>query len=216
MTPGTRLIGYVRCSTDEQGASGLGLEAQETRLRKTCEAEGWDLLEIRRAVVSGGTHRPKVLTSILDDVEAGRADGLIVSHIDRLTRRMRDFEEYVSWASEGGYQLVVLDPYRVDTSSPTGLFVARILVAAGELERDNASARTKGAMAAKRARGERIGRPLECSAADRRTITALRSEGLSLQRIADRLNAAGSRRKSGAPWAAKSVQRVLNSPNGDA
>jgi DNA invertase Pin-like site-specific DNA recombinase len=205
-----RLIGYVRCSTEEQGRSGLGLEAQEAAIRGALQACD-ELVEIRSAVVSGGERRPKVLRSIMEDIEAGHADGLMVSHLDRLTRSMRDFEDLVQWSTDGGHALVVLEPFPIDTSQPGGMFLARVLMAGAEFERGLASRRTRVAIEAKRARGERIGRPLECSAADLTLILKLRDEGLSLSAIARRLNQEGRQRPRGGAWSHTQVRRVLGS-----
>jgi DNA invertase Pin-like site-specific DNA recombinase len=51
------VVGYVRVSTDEQGANGAGLDAQKTAIRSECERRGWKMLRIEADVLSARTMR---------------------------------------------------------------------------------------------------------------------------------------------------------------
>src|ERR1700710_142122 len=92
----TRWIGYVRVSDDEQAASGLGLLAQEERIRVAVVVDGDELVEVIRDEGESGEnlHRPGI-TKALAMIAAGEADGLIVARIDRLSRSVRDFVDLV-------------------------------------------------------------------------------------------------------------------------
>ena len=46
LTPGTRVVGYVRVSTVEQADSGAGMEAQRAAIRVACEQRGWELVRV--------------------------------------------------------------------------------------------------------------------------------------------------------------------------
>lgn len=211
MTPkhGTRLIAYRRCSTEEQEGSGLGLAAQLAAIQRACEYEGYELVGDEIAVVSGKVQSPPALRSAMDRVEAGEADGIIVSHLDRLYRSSGGFERIIEWSQAGGHAIVVLDP-RIDTSEPMGLLIARIGMAFAELERGLISARTKRAMAEKAKRGEPVGRPHETDPAHRDLILKLKAEGMSNGAIARELGARGLTRRSGAAWHSEQVRRVLS------
>ena len=215
MTPakGTRLIAYRRCSTEEQEGSGLGLAAQLAAINRACEYEGYQLAGDEVAVVSGGVKSPPALRRAMDRVEAGEADGIIVSHLDRLYRSAGGFERIIEWAQNGGHAIVVLDP-RIDTSEPMGLLIARIGMAFAELERGLISARTKRAMAVKRERGELMGRPQETDPEQRELILKLKAEGMTNNAIARELNERGLKRRKGAAWHHEQVRRVLSQARG--
>lgn len=94
MTPTTNtpVIGLVRVSTDEQEASGAGLDAQESLIRARCEQRGWNLTEIVRESASGKTlaKRPElqsILARLEDTSDAERPRALVVAKMDRLARR---------------------------------------------------------------------------------------------------------------------------------
>lgn len=210
MTRGTRLIGYLRCSTDKQEDSGLGLAAQRAAIERECDRQGWELADVRQAVVSGGVKDPAVLRSVREAIEAGEAAGLIVSHLDRLFRSAKGFEDLIDWAERGKYAVVILDP-RIDTTDPMGLVMARVGMAFAEYERKRISKRIKDALAAKKANGGQLGRPLEVSAEDRDYVIRRWREGAGMKQIARELNAAGRLRVAGGQWGHQQVGRLLRS-----
>lgn len=203
-----RLIAYLRVSTEEQAELGYGLDAQELELRRTFEFRGWELHElIRDEGVSGATLERPGLARALRAIAKGEADGLVVTKLDRLTRSVVDFGELLEWLDEAQATLVALD-VNVDTSTPGGRMIAQIIVVIAEWERETIAARTKAGLAAKRAQGKPTGRP---SVADRpelaERIRGLRDAGLTLQAIADQLNADGIPTSRGAAlWRPSSVQ----------
>ena len=52
---GTKVVGYIRVSTDEQGDSGAGLEAQRAAIAAEAKRRGWHLVEILEDTASGKT-----------------------------------------------------------------------------------------------------------------------------------------------------------------
>lgn len=202
------MLAYLRVSTDEQATSGLGLEGQEAMLRRAFDYRGWERVDtIRDEGISGSTLERPGLFSALERIAGGEADGLVVAKLDRLTRSVRNFCELVDWFEEAEAGLVVLDP-EVDTSNTYGRAMAHVMVTFAELERGMIADRTRAALAAKRERGEQIGLP---SVSDEpglvERIQELRASGLSLQKIADKLNAADVPTMRGAVmWRPSSVQ----------
>ncbi|MEA2255570.1 MAG: hypothetical protein QOG35_1615 [Solirubrobacteraceae bacterium] len=207
------MVAYVRVSTDEQALSGLGLEGQEAALQRAADYRGFELVDVARDEgVSGSTIEREGLGWALQLIADRQADGLLVAKLDRLTRSMRDFCEVVDWFEEAEAALVVLEP-DVDTSTSSGRAVAHVMVAFAEMERRMIGDRTRAALAAKRERGEAIGRP---ALADRpelvSRIKAMREtgDGMSYQAIADQLTAEGVPTARGAArWSASSVQVTL-------
>lgn len=199
-TPNTPVIGYARVSTDEQGDTGAGLDAQEHAIRAACEARGWQLTQIIREVASGATTaRRPALRDVLDRLE--QPDGptaLVVAKLDRLTRSVADGARLFERSKAKGWAIVALD-LGVDTTTPAGELVANVMVAVGQWERRTISDRTKVALAQKRRQGVRLGRPpsidqskrpAEAKAMKRalKVMRPLRAEGRSYRTIAQALN----------------------------
>src|SRR3954469_2131644 len=112
-----RMIGYCRVSTDEQALSGLGLADQEKRIREMAKPHGWRIVQmIRDEGLSAGTLDRAGLYRALGQLAAGRADGLVVAKLDRLTRSTVDFGLLLEWFKDSGRTLILLD-LGVDTST---------------------------------------------------------------------------------------------------
>jgi DNA invertase Pin-like site-specific DNA recombinase len=188
-----RALGYTRVSTDEQGTSGAGLEAQRRSIRREAKHRGWTLVEIYEDVASGKSMKRRPgLDEALASLAAGGGDLLVVSKLDRLSRSVSDFARFMEErARKNGWELVVLD-LGVDTSTPTGEMFANMMVTLAQWERRIIGERTKDGLAAKRAQGVRLGRPAVLPPATVRRIRNLRSRGHSFAEIARRLNADGT------------------------
>jgi len=215
-TTTTRAIGYLRVSTDEQAMSGLGLAAQSHTITRAIEARGWTLAEVMTDDgKSGGTMSRPALMTALDALDAGTADVLVVAKIDRLSRSVLDYARITERSRRNGWSIVALD-VDVDTSTPTGGLMANMTAAIAEWERQIISVRTIEALAAKRAAGARLGRPVELADGVRARIAAERAAGRTLQAIADALTADGITGARGGKWSPSTVRRVLVSLDLDA
>ena len=87
----TQAVGYCRVSTEEQGKSALGLQAQEQAIRVFCEREGITLVRMYTEVESGGVsvHERPGLRSARTHARRMRAP-VVVSRLDRLSRDVED------------------------------------------------------------------------------------------------------------------------------
>jgi DNA invertase Pin-like site-specific DNA recombinase len=112
---------------------------------------------------------------------------LVVAKLDRLSRSMLDFTTVMATASKQGWALVALD-CAVDTTTPAGEAMANVLATFAQFERRLIGQRTREALAAKRASGVRLGRPVSLPSAVSKRIAAERKAGRSLAAIADMLN----------------------------
>lgn len=205
-----KAIGYLRVSTDEQGDSGLGLDAQRAAIEAEATRRGWAPVCIAADVASGksmsGRHE---LAAALDALDKGRADVLIVAKLDRLARSLIDFASIMERARRRGWAIVCLD-LGTDTSSATGELTAHVLAAFAQHERRLISERTRDALRVKKARGARLGRPVVLADDVRARIAAERAEGRSLRAIAEGLNAdAVPTAQGGARWYGSTVRSVL-------
>ena len=177
-----------------QGRGSLypDLDAQETAIRGECERRGWALREVVRdeGVSAKSLDRPG-LREAMERIADGEAVGLIASKLDRLSRSVVDFGVLLDWFEGAGATLVALD-LGLDTSTPGGRLVANVFASVAEWERDTIAARTREGLAAARAQGRTISRH---AVADnpklRDRIVRMRERGMTLQAIADRLNAEG-------------------------
>ncbi len=157
-------IGYTRVSTDEQATSGAGLDAQWAMITAEAEQRAW-------TIVAWHTDEGVSGSKPADDRPAGHAAleamrnrdaaTLLVAKSDRLTRSVLDLAGLVARADREGWELTACD-HTIDTSTPAGRFTTTIMGGVAELEREQIGARTREALAARRAAGVRLGRARVC------------------------------------------------------
>ena len=203
-----RAIGYMRVSTEEQGDSRAGLEAQEAMIRETAAYKRWEIVDIRQDISSGASMKKRTqLGSVLQDLKSGKADVLIVAKLDRLSRSVMDFATIMEMAQKEGWSLSVLD-LDVDTSTTNGELIMNIMVSLAQWERRIIGDRTRSALAALKARGVKLGRKSGVDPETLKVINMLRSADLSYQKIADALNEQGIQGGQGGKWHATTVRRL--------
>jgi DNA invertase Pin-like site-specific DNA recombinase/peptidoglycan hydrolase-like protein with peptidoglycan-binding domain len=203
-----RAVGYASVQ-QANGSETESLESQAEAINRLCESRGWELLHVVRDVENGhpkGLERPGLLYA-LERVAEGEASCLVVSELERLSRSAADLGRIVEWIEERDGRLVAID-LRLDTGSAQGRLTARTLVAVGEWEGRRIADQTRKGLAAARARRATTGRPaVEDLPALKEHIVMMRNEGMTLQAIADRLNAEGvPTLRGGSEWRPSSVQ----------
>jgi DNA invertase Pin-like site-specific DNA recombinase len=204
------MFGYCRVSTEEQAEKRNGLEAQRTTIDAEAERRGWAVEHYTDAGVSGKVIGPQ-LREVLQLLARGQGDGLVVAKLDRLSRSIVNATNIIEAAQTQGWSLVVLD-LGVDLTTAAGRMVAMNLVNFAQYERELISERTKAGLAAKRARGERIGRPRQAPPGIVRRIVMDRNTGLSFAKIATTLAAEGILSPTGrSTWQASTVRRIYAS-----
>lgn len=207
-----RAIAYTRVSSEEQAASGLGLEAQRAKVLEEIARRGWELaaLEVDDGYSAKSLDRPGIRRA-LEELKAHRADALVVAKLDRLSRSLLDFAGLMETSRRQGWALVALD-LAVDTATPSGEMLASVLATFAQFERRLIGQRTADALAVLKARGQRLGRPVLLPESVRRRIVRLRARGWSLPRIAEALNAEGVPcAQGGRQWWPATVAAVLRS-----
>jgi DNA invertase Pin-like site-specific DNA recombinase len=218
----TKVVGYVRVSTDDQARSGLGLAAQRAAIADEARRRGWELVRVYEdAGTSAKTveHRPG-LKAALDAVEGGQANGLVVSKIDRLSRSVVDFANLMARSRKKGWELVALDQ-GLDTTTPVGVMTANMLAVFAQFERDLIAERTADGLAEARKKGtwksrrgntvSHLGRYAPVAPAIAERIVAMSQGGASLNKIARTLTAEGVPTSVGGPrWYASVVKRVVD------
>ena len=200
------VVAYLRVSTAEQAA---GLDAQRETLSTEANARGWTPTYVTDRGVSGSVrpdNRP-ALGPALADLDA-RGGVLMVHRFDRVSRSLADLASLLDRAQRRGWTLLVTDAAGLDLSSPTGRMVAGVLGSVAAFERDLIRARTREALAARKAAGVRLGRPRQLAPAVAARIRARRSAGATLWAIAAELNAAGITTPTGRAWTHATVRKV--------
>lgn len=208
----TRAVAYIHVSTSEQVDSGAGLAAQRKAVTDEVARRGWELQEvIEDAGFSASSLDRPGLTEALGRLDSRRADVLVVSKLDRLSRSVGDFSNIVDRSRRRGWQLVLMD-LGLDTTTAAGELVANVVASTSQYERRLIGIRTKEALAAKKAAGVRLGRPSTLPPQVLISLIEQRQAGLSLPVIARALNEAGTpTAHGGARWHPSTVAAVLKS-----
>lgn len=206
---GRLAIGYVRVSTVDQVVNGVSLDAQRARLEEEASRRGWGLEIVADEARSGADDDRLGLQDALTRLDAGEADALMVTRLDRMTRSVAGLSAILGRAQRHEWDVVMLSP-AIDTTDPAGRFTTAILACAAQYERDLIGQRTREALAHKKAQGEQLGRRRNVDAEVVARIHAQRAAKKSLRAIADQLNAEGvPTAQGGARWHASTVSAVL-------
>lgn len=147
---GGRFVSYLRVSTDRQGRSGLGLDAQRATVAAHLNGGSWSLIAEFVEVESGRNADRPELARALALCRAHRA-ALVVAKVDRLARS----QAFLSNLLTAGVDVRFCDLPQIE--GPTGRFLLQQMMSVAELEAGLISARTKAALAAAKARGQRLG-----------------------------------------------------------
>lgn len=215
------LVAYVRVSTDRQGKSGLGLEAQRALIASFAQANGFELVEEFEEIQTGKgldalERRPQLAAALA--AARKRKCPVVVAKLDRLSRD-------VAFISGLMAQRV---PFLVaELGEGVDPFVLHLYAALAEKERALISARTKAALGRLKAKGTRLGNPtnlfeasLKGAATNRREaqvlaenvrpiIASIKASGItSLRGIAAELNARRVETARGGMWTATHVKRI--------
>ena len=214
-------IAYYRVSTKRQGQSGLGMEAQQAAVMRHVESTRGKLIGSFNEVESGRKNDRPQLKSAL--VAAKKTNAIvIIAKLDRLGRRASYILRLID---ESGVNFHICDMPNADKLTIT------ILAAVAEREAENISTRTKAALAAKKARGAKLGNPRLDEARKKairsnRKLDKARQDGIreiiseivtkgrvtTHKAIADCLNARGIPTARGGQWHTTTVRRLIPMP----
>lgn len=218
--PSGKFVAYYRVSTQRQGRSGLGLDAQRSAVRGFLNGGDWSLIAELTEVESGKVNDRRELQHAL---AACRVHGatLLIAKLDRLSRDAH----FLLGLDKAGVEFLA-----VDMPNANRLTVG-IMALVAQQEREAISQRTKAALAAARARGVTLGNPANLSNREegtrrssraRKEIATARARDLApillslqgagfvaLRTIAEELNCRAVPAARGGAWSASQVSRVL-------
>ncbi|MFI4977377.1 MAG: recombinase family protein [Solirubrobacterales bacterium] len=221
-----RVVGYTRCSTDEQAVDGVSLATQLGRIEAWCEVADAELVEV---IEDGGVSGTRPLAdrpggarvaSLLAARNPG-VDAVVVARLDRLGRDASEALSCLRKFASGSVGLVSIAE-RIDLSTPQGRAMAQVTFVFAELERALIAQRTSDALAELRSRGQvygpvpyglrRHGDSLIAHDAEQAVLARMRRlkrKGKSYDAIAKSLNRSGTPAKKGGSWFASSVRSAL-------
>ena len=213
-----KFVAYYRVSTEKQGRSGLGLEAQKEAVSSYIASTSDKLIASFQEIESGtNNERPELKAAL--DVAKRKGAKLIVAKLDRLGRKASYILRLID---ESGVEFHICDQPDADKLTIT------ILAAVAEREAENTSIRTKAALSVRKAQGVKLGNPNVKAAQalgakanvkakqDRlATIQPIIREIISkgrvdtLKGIAECLNARGVSTPRKAQWSITQVRRAI-------
>lgn len=218
---------YVRQSLDKTGKEAA-VERQEASCRDFAAAKDWAVGRVYRdnsISASSGKVRPE-FEQLLADIANGTVQNVIVWHLDRLTRSMKDLTRVIEAGQARRVNIACVHGTSLDLGDPTGVAVATILTAIAAMEVQHKGNRQKAAnqQRAKNGHAHWIRRPfgyhregdvvtvVPAEAAALRDAADKVLAGVTLTSIAKDLNAAGSTSTAGRPWNVTSLRRALINP----
>ena len=214
MTSQSPAIAYLRVSTDRQGRSGLGLEAQREAVARYAADARLELvgefLEVETGKGANALNKRPQLLAALTKAKKRKAK-LVLAKLDRLARNVH----FISGLMETGVDFAVADMPNADR------FQLHLFAALAEKEAEVISHRTKAALAAAKARGTVLGKNGKVlakrnkAAAEKRLepiagrLAAMLEEGKSIRQIVDELNNDGVSSPAGGKWHPANLHRAL-------
>jgi DNA invertase Pin-like site-specific DNA recombinase len=205
MVPATgeamRAVGYASVN----GTGTAELDAQRQAIARCAKRLGLDLVEVVREKEpeKGKALDRAGLSYAIERIAAGDASCIVVTGLDRLSRSVAELGTIVQWLERNEVRLVAVD-LDLDTASPAGRATANALASVAGWERERISERTRKGLAAARSKRHQAAGDW---AAIRKRIAGMRADGMTLQAIADVLNAEGvPTPRGGAEWRPSSVQ----------
>jgi DNA invertase Pin-like site-specific DNA recombinase len=153
-----KAVGYIRVSTEDQVKEGISLDAQKAKIEAYAAINDLELLGIiRDGGASGKSLDREGIVRLLELVEGGNVEAVIVYKLDRLSRRTLDTLSLIENFDGKGIAFHSISE-KVDTKSATGKFFLTIISAVAQMERDMIAERTRDALKHKRQKGEWSGR----------------------------------------------------------
>jgi DNA invertase Pin-like site-specific DNA recombinase len=216
-TTPTQAIAYYRVSTQKQGRSGLGLEAQRTTVQNYCAANHLSIIA-EYTEVESGRHNKRVQLALALAESKRIGSRLVIAKLDRLSRSA----SFTMALKDAHVDFVACD------YPDMGTLMIGIIASMNQNEAEKTSERTRDALAAAKRRGVKLGNPehltpaamakgramnrqMAIDAYSKLTsyIGMLRAEGMGYLAIAKRLNADGYVTRNGKQFTASTIFRMI-------
>lgn len=215
-----RFITYLRVSTDRQGRSGLGLDAQRTAVANHIAEKGEIVSEFIEIESGKKNDRPQLALALAEARRVGAV--LLIARLDRLARNVA----FIANLLEGGVEIAAADMPEANR------FLLHVMAAVAEHEARMISDRTRAALMAAKQRGVSLGWAMPSRTGEQRRaaqagamsnahkadqhaahvwpiIRQFLNQGASLRAIAAELNSRGVRTARGGNWYATTVRNSI-------
>jgi DNA invertase Pin-like site-specific DNA recombinase len=201
--PPPRVLGYASVPEGRGERSRAELRQQAGEIASECRRRGLHLLAIVRERQHQRPLERPGLGYALGRIAAGEADGLVVAELCRITHSVPELGRLLEWLASHDARFVAAG-HRLDTEEEAGRLAVQTIVEVSRWERQRLVERTRNGMRAARRKGP-------ASVADypqlNQRIARMRAAGMTLQSIADQLNAEGiATVRGGTKWRPSSVQ----------
>jgi peptidoglycan hydrolase-like protein with peptidoglycan-binding domain/DNA invertase Pin-like site-specific DNA recombinase len=203
-------VGYVS-GVGPPALAGPDVRKQIATIGAACDQRGWELTEIVRDVMAqDGQPTTPGLAYAVERLAVDEPSCLVVAELRRLGGSPGELGRIIQSLRERDVRLVAVNT-EIDTSTAEGRLAADALISVGELEHEREAQQTQGEVPMAAAKGSPVSRPaVRDLPALRKHIVAMRSSGMTLQAIADRLNAEGvPTLRGGKMWRPSSVQSAV-------
>lgn len=218
---------YCRVSTDDQAKEGVSLEEQQERLEAYCRAMGWGkdvIVYVEDGYSAKSTDRPH-LKRLIEDVKAGDIKKIIVTKLDRMSRKLLDLLTLIDLFQEHDVSFVSISE-SFDTNTPSGRLTLQVLGAVAEFERERIRERvfenmyhaaSKGKWLTQHPFGYRLeNKELVIYENEAKIVRDIfiwyTQEGHGFYAIAKKLNLLGIPSRQNKQWSIRSVKLLLSNP----
>lgn len=154
-----KVIGYCRVSDIKQKDEGHSLDAQKDIITKYCDKKGFKLTKFYCEQVSGSIkclERPE-FKKIITDLTSKKAQGIVVTKFDRLSRNLRDMVSIIEDYFQNKYVIHFTDFDYIDLNTPNGMLQLNMFSTFAQFERSMISKRTKDVLQYKKSKSEKTG-----------------------------------------------------------
>jgi len=215
-----KFVIYLRVSTDRQGKSGLGLEAQRNAVADYVSGKGEIAAEYVEIESGKKNDRTQLVRALAEAKRIGAV--LLIAKLDRLARNVA----FIANLLEAGVEIAAADMPEANR------FLLHVMAAVAEHEAQAISDRTRAALAAAKARGVKLGWSIPERASEQRqaakkgaavnkaralthtenvlpVVEQIMAGGASLRQIAAELNARRIKTARGGKWHATTVRNII-------
>lgn len=218
---------YCRVSTDEQAREGVSLDEQQERLKAYCRAMGWStdpILFVDDGYSAKNIDRPQ-LNRLLQAVEKGNISKILVTKLDRLSRRLLDLLKLIDVFQEHNVSFASISE-SFDTNTPSGRLTLQVLGAVAEFERERIRERVFENMVHAANQGKWLTQSPYGYRLENKELVIYEPEaqivrdvydmylnqGIGYRGIAKKLNEAGIPSRQKKEWSLRAIKLMLTNP----